>query len=65
MTWEKTICYICGKEAHERDDNRNLRVECFNCHVQYSLSIPVQEWRLDKENHQLLFETRDSRENSL
>lgn len=62
MEWKDTICFFCDYEAKQRNDCRNLRIECFNCDVQYSLSFDVQRWRFNKKNHQLLYENRATRE---
>jgi len=61
MAWEKTICYLCDKEAEKLWFWGNLRMRCFNCNIFYFLTSFVQKFRFNENKDQLLYENKDTR----
>ena len=50
MSWEKTKCYLCGKDAEKLEYDRHLRIRCDNCDTFYLLSSLVRKFRLDNKS---------------
>jgi hypothetical protein len=55
MYWQKTKCFLCGKEAEKLFSFQNLRIRCEHCNTYYSFSSLIAISRLDEATDELLY----------